>query len=81
MMFDITNVPHAKEGDVITLIGVDDHYGNKSIDLFDWANQLDTITYELACRLRARLPKVYTHNQKKEPWSNKSSLDKPSLTR
>lgn len=52
MMFDITNV-EAKEGDVITLIGDD-------ISINDWANILGTINYELICRLKARLSRVYT---------------------
>lgn len=62
MMFDITDIPQAKEGDVITLIGSceKDKTNSKRIDLSDWGQELDTITYELACRLRARLPKVYT---------------------
>ncbi|MBP3820973.1 alanine racemase [bacterium] len=52
MMFDITGVD-AKAGDVITLLDE-----NKSIDM--WANILHTINYELTCRLKVRLPRVYT---------------------
>lgn len=52
MMFDISNV-YAKEGEIITLLGE-----NLSID--DWATVLDTINYELTCRLKVRLPRVYT---------------------
>lgn len=52
MMFDITDVD-AKEGDVITLLGDD-----LSID--DWARIIGTINYELTCRLKVRLPRVYT---------------------
>jgi alanine racemase len=72
MLFDITDVPSAKEGDVITLIGSDDYAKlyekNTKIEthqlyLADWANELDTITYELACRLKVRLPRVYTRNE------------------
>lgn len=52
MMFDITGV-EAVEGDVLTLLDE-----NNSID--EWAKILDTINYELTCRLKARLPRVYT---------------------
>jgi alanine racemase len=52
MMFDITGVK-ANLGDVITLIDE-----NHSID--DWAKILNTINYELTCRLKVRLPRVYT---------------------
>lgn len=52
MMFDITGV-EAALGDVITLLDE-----NNSID--EWANILGTINYELTCRLKVRLPRVYT---------------------
>lgn len=52
MMFDITAVK-ANIGDVITLLD-EEH----SID--EWANILHTINYELTCRLKVRLPRVYT---------------------
>ena len=53
MMFDITGVD-AKTGDIITLLDGD----KKSIN--DWAKILGTINYELICRLKVRLPRVYT---------------------
>jgi len=52
MMFDITGV-EANLGDVITLLDE-----NHSID--EWAKILGTINYELTCRLKVRLPRVYT---------------------
>lgn len=69
MLFDVTDVPDADEGDVITLIG-QEHApkfrarkgGDKQLYLADWAGLLDTITYELACRLRARMPRMYTRS-------------------
>ena len=90
MLFDVTDVPTAKEGDVITLIGSDD-YGvvaetkkslqAKTLYLADWAKSLDTITYELACRLKARLPRIYTRQQidnnfKNSPLFTNSEKDK-----
>jgi alanine racemase len=67
MLFDITDVPQAQEGDVVTLLGLDHGESEASDDknqlfLATWANLLDTITYELACRLRARMPRMYTRN-------------------
>ena len=52
MMFDITDVD-AECGDVITLLDEEN-----SID--NWAKILGTINYELTCRLKVRLPRVYT---------------------
>lgn len=71
MLFDISNVPEAQEGDVITLIGNDSDMSKKTgsgqtnLTLGQWAETLDTITYELACRLRIRLPRVYTRTKQK----------------
>ncbi|MFA7658532.1 MAG: alanine racemase [Candidatus Gastranaerophilaceae bacterium] len=52
MMFDITDI-NTQEGDVVTLLG-----DGLSID--EWAKIVGTINYELTCRLKVRLPRVYT---------------------
>lgn len=52
MMFDVTDID-ANLGDIITVLGE-----KHSID--DWAKLLNTINYELTCRLKVRLPRVYT---------------------
>lgn len=56
MMFDITGV-NADEGDIITLLGQD---GDENISINEWADILNTINYELICRLKVRLSRVYT---------------------
>lgn len=60
MLFDVTDVSDVQEGDVITIIGSD---GGLTIHLAIWAQLLGTITYELACRLRVRLPRIYTRHR------------------
>lgn len=57
MMFDITGTD-AREGDIITILGYDDFNNFLSVD--SWAESLNTINYELVCRLKVRLPRVYT---------------------
>jgi alanine racemase len=52
MMFDITGLD-VNEGDIITLLDDED----LSID--NWAKIAGTINYELTCRLKVRLPRVY----------------------
>ncbi len=52
MMFDITGID-AKENDVITLLG-------EGLYIDEWAKILGTINYELTCKLKVRLPRVYT---------------------
>ena len=52
MMFDVTDV-ETEVGKIITLL--DDR-----IKVDEWANILGTINYELTCRLKVRLPRIYT---------------------
>lgn len=54
MMFDITGID-AAEGDIITLLNDSD----KDLSIDNWANIIGTINYELTCRLKVRLPRVY----------------------
>ena len=54
-MFDITNID-AQIGDIITLLDCEDN----DMTLDNWAKLVDTINYELPCRLKVRLPRVYT---------------------
>lgn len=53
MMFDLGDID-AQIGDVITLLD------EKDLSLDSWAEILGTINYELTCRLKVRLPRVYT---------------------
>lgn len=53
MMFDLGDVD-AKEGDVVTLLN------EEELLIDNWAEILGTINYEIACRLKVRLPRVYT---------------------
>lgn len=55
MLFDVTDVPAVKTGDVITLLDA----SVPQLTLSCWAELDDTITYELACALAMRLPRVY----------------------
>lgn len=55
MMFDITGID-AKEGDIITILGEDK---NNFLSVDTWAHILGTINYEIPCRLKVRLPRVY----------------------
>lgn len=52
MMFDIGDIK-AQTGDVITLLD------DSNLPLDNWAEILHTINYELTCRLKVRLPRVY----------------------
>ncbi len=56
IMFDVTDVPQAKVGDPVTLLGSAD---GLSILGDDWGEQLDTISYEVFCRIGSRVPRRY----------------------
>jgi alanine racemase len=58
--FDFT--AYAKEiqvGDLVKLIGNSE---NQKIAINDWSQILGTVEYEIACDLRARLPRIYVRN-------------------
>ena len=53
-MVDITDVPEAKVGDTVTVVGTD---GGETVTWDDWAAQLGTISYELVCDINKRVPR------------------------
>ncbi|MDX2243739.1 MAG: alanine racemase [Leptolyngbyaceae cyanobacterium bins.302] len=55
IMLDVSRVPHLQEGDVVTLLGQD---GKQTISADDWANSLNTISWEILCSFKHRLPRV-----------------------
>jgi len=59
LMFDITGLDNISPGDIITLLGEDN---GEFIPIDDWAKKINTINYEITCRLKVRLPRVYSRN-------------------
>jgi alanine racemase len=55
-MLDVTDVPQAKWGDVVTIYGKD---GDASIEVSDVAREIGTVTSDLLCALGTRVPKFY----------------------
>ncbi|MBV9148839.1 MAG: alanine racemase, partial [Candidatus Eremiobacteraeota bacterium] len=53
---DVTAVPQAQPGDVVTMIGAD---GDAMVTADDWAEWADTINYEIVTRLPSELPREY----------------------
>ena len=54
IMFDVDNVD-CSVGDVMILLGEE----NTADNIDSWAKKLNTINYELTCRLKMRLPRIY----------------------
>ena len=68
MMLNVDCLPDLQPGEIVTLIGTD---GNITITADDWANKLDTISWEILCGFKHRLPRVYKR-MKSEVRSQKS---------
>ena len=56
LMMDVTDVPEAKSGDIVTMIGRD---GDDIITADDLANVYGTIGYEVVCGISKRVPRIY----------------------
>lgn len=55
LMLDVSTIPDLQEGEVVTLLGQD---GDEQISADDWAEILDTISWEILCGFKLRLPRV-----------------------
>ena len=55
LMLDVSEIPDLQTGEVVTLIGQD---GDLSISADDWAQSLGTISWEILCSFKHRLPRV-----------------------
>jgi alanine racemase len=55
LMLDVSAIPDLREGEVVTILGQD---GNQSIAADDWADTLGTISWEILCSFKHRLPRV-----------------------
>jgi alanine racemase len=69
LMLDVSQVPHLQEGDVVTILGQD---GAQTITADDWANTLNTISWEILCGFKHRLPRVAIADQKSGVRSQES---------
>ncbi len=61
MMLDISAVPQAAPGDIVTIMGQEN---NISITAEVLAQQSNTINYEITCNPSRRVPRVYLQNRK-----------------
>ena len=56
LMIDVSGVPEAKAGDIVTLIGKE---GDDCITADDLAQMYGTIGYEVVCGISKRVPRIY----------------------
>lgn len=55
LMLDVSSIPDIQEGEIVTLLGEQE---KEQISAEDWANQLGTISWEILCGFKHRLPRV-----------------------
>ncbi len=55
MMLDVSKIPQLQDGEVVTLLGRD---GAEQISADDWATMLGTISWEILCGFKHRLPRL-----------------------
>ncbi|NEO29440.1 MAG: alanine racemase [Symploca sp. SIO3C6] len=55
LMLDVSEIPDVQTGEVVTLIGQD---GEMQISVDDWADILKTISWEIICGFKHRLPRL-----------------------
>ena len=55
IMLDVTDIPNLQPGEIVTLLG---HDGDKTITADDWAAILNTISWEILCGFKHRLPRI-----------------------
>ncbi|NEP50690.1 MAG: alanine racemase [Moorea sp. SIO3C2] len=55
LMLDVSDIPNIQVGQIVTLIGQD---GEEQISADDWAMALGTISWEIICGFKHRLPRV-----------------------
>ncbi|NJM67895.1 MAG: alanine racemase [Acaryochloris sp. RU_4_1] len=56
LMVDVSAIPDLQVGEVVTLLGQD---GEVHLPVESWAELLGTISYEIVCGFKHRLPRVY----------------------
>ena len=56
LMLNVDDIPHICPGDVVTFIG---HQDGVTISAEDWANKLGTISWEILCSFKHRLPRLF----------------------
>ncbi len=59
VLIDITRIPEAQLGDEVLVYG---QKGKDYIPIEDVAHRIGTISYELTCRLTARVPRIYVNS-------------------
>lgn len=55
IMLDVSQIPDLQVGEIVTILGTD---GQHTIGADDWATELGTISWEILCGFKQRLPRI-----------------------
>jgi alanine racemase len=55
IMLDVSQIPDLQVGEIVTILGED---GNVQMTADDWAKELGTISWEILCGFKHRLPRI-----------------------
>jgi alanine racemase len=66
LMVDVSSVPDLQEGEIVTLIGQD---GDERLTIDSWAEKLGTISWEILCGFKQRLPRLTNRQESAEKFS------------
>ena len=71
LMLDVSKIHDLKEGDIVTLIGGSlDH----RLTADDWADRVGTISWEILCGFKHRLPRIMPRNNTRKLYPAEDSL-------
>lgn len=71
LMLDVSDIDGLKEGDIVTLIGRSTAH---QITADDWAKRLGTISWEILCSFKHRLPRIMARNNSIKLYPAEDSL-------
>ena len=71
LMLDVSDVHGLTEGDIVTLLGSSPSH---QITADDWANRIGTISWEILCGFKHRLPRIITRNSTRKLYPAQDSL-------
>ncbi|MDB9528602.1 alanine racemase [Oscillatoria sp. CS-180] len=71
MMIDVTDVPNLREGNEVTLLGRE---GENSLTANHWATLTKTISWEILCSFKHRLPRITIDSSTAPPFQTERVL-------
>jgi alanine racemase len=75
LMLDVSSLQNVQEGDVVTLLG---QVGEHRLSADQWAEMAGTISWEILCGFKHRLPRIQSGRQPTAPTQNPPTQKQPT---